>query len=391
MFDTRLASFLSERQGLNHRSEQTNVEVLRNSGWARSVGGANIYLSLFSRNGSTAREAEADVKEDSFAEFATVRGCTYFLPKAHYQIGIKCGQGFNEASTFRTAQNKLGFTETDLKALNEAILKALEQGEADTNELKKRLGSVVKNFGELGKKVGQTTSLSIGLLSLQAQGMIRRIPVGGRLDAQNYLYCLFENAPAVDDSFTKEEAYRQLAELYWGWMGFASLAHFQWFSGLSKKVVTESVQTLNLQILDGTDLLATEETLNQFSSYKVPTNSCCRLISSLDSLILARRDLSLHMKQVDASNPLFTQDRGLQDLSHNAVVDRGRIIGVWEYDVETQEIVHACVEPLQDELQKEIESTQNLIRNELGDARSFSLDSPKSRKPSIEKIRSYTK
>jgi hypothetical protein len=389
MFDARLASFLSQKQGLNRKCDLSNRLTLENFGWARSVGGANIYLSLAARNGSSARQAEDDVKNDQFAEFASARGCTYFLPQKDFQLGIKCGQGFNELSAFRTAQNKLGFTEKDLFLLNEGILSVLESGEADTSEIKNRLGALVKNFGETGKKVGQTTSLSLGLLILQSLGKIRRIPVGGRLDAQNYKYCLFQNAPDVDESFSKEEAYRALATKYWQWLGFASLSHFQCFSGLSKKAVAEAVSHLKLLPFGEGTLMGTAETHDEFSNHEVPGEPEFRIISGLDSFLLGRRDLALHLTEKDASNTLFSQDQGLQDLSHNAIVDRGRIVGVWEYDVETEEIVFATVVEETDVLYEEVKRTQDFIKCELGDARSFSLDSPKSRKPSLEKIRSF--
>jgi hypothetical protein len=41
-------------------------------------------------------------------------------------------------------------------------------------------------------------------------------------------------------------------------------------------------------------------------------------------------------------------------------------------------------------LQSAIEETEAYVRDQLGDARSFSLDSPKSRKPRIEAIRKMT-
>lgn len=390
MFEIRLAAFLSHCQGLNERQTISNAAVLEQFGWARSVGGVNPYLTLFARNGPHPREIEAEVKEDSFAEFASARGCTYFLPKSHYKVGIKCGQGFNELATFRTAQTKLGFTEADLLDLNSAILQGLENGPADTGELKKRLGSVVKNFGELGKKVGQTTSLSLGLLSLQSNAKIRRFPIGGRLDHQSYRYGPFDSAPDVSDDFPKENAYQQLAFLFWGWMGLATVEHFLWFSGLPKKVGLKAVQHLQLKQVNDSELLGKVEKIEELESFSFPDQPAYRLLSSLDSLFLARRDLSLHISPDDLEHPLLSLDRGLQDLSYNAIVDRGRIIGVWEFEFASQKVVYSTFVDVEDSLKREIESTEQMIRDELGDARTFSLDSPKSRVAKINFLKEFS-
>lgn len=76
------------------------------------------------------------------------------------------------------------------------------------------------------------------------------------------------------------------------------------------------------------------------------------------------------------------------DLSVNAIVRQGQIVGLWEYDFEASEIVWASFVGKQAQLLCEIEQVQTFIREELGDARSFSLDSPKSRRESLAVLRS---
>jgi hypothetical protein len=77
------------------------------------------------------------------------------------------------------------------------------------------------------------------------------------------------------------------------------------------------------------------------------------------------------------------------DLPDHPIVDRGRVIGLWQYDPEHEKIVSWVFEGKPDRaLSEEIERTTAFIRDELGDARSFTLDSPLSRAPRLAALRS---
>jgi hypothetical protein len=56
-------------------------------------------------------------------------------------------------------------------------------------------------------------------------------------------------------------------------------------------------------------------------------------------------------------------------------------VGLWEYDPGREEIAWVSFIPQNQELEAAVERTAAFLRTELGDARSFSLDSPKSRQP----------
>jgi len=70
-----------------------------------------------------------------------------------------------------------------------------------------------------------------------------------------------------------------------------------------------------------------------------------------------------------------------------AILDRGRLVGLWEYDPESQSIAWTSFIHSNAELEKAVRRSEEYIRTELGDARSFSLDSPKSRAPRIKALR----
>src|SRR5207248_282854 len=127
----------------------------------------------------------------------------------------------------------------ELHRLSEGVLGALAGGPLDPRELKDAVGDAVRNLGAEGKKRGQTTTLPLALGRLQSSGRIRRVPVNGRVDQQRYRYALWEPSPLDGFAQTREEALTGLARRYLRWIGPASLANFQWFSGLGARAAKE--------------------------------------------------------------------------------------------------------------------------------------------------------
>jgi hypothetical protein len=77
---------------------------------------------------------------------------------------------------------------------------------------------------------------------------------------------------------------------------------------------------------------------------------------------------------------------GLTDLPSHGIFDRGRLVGLWEYDPDTGSI--AWTSWIKDKaVAAAVTRTEAYVRDQLGDARSFSLDSPKSRAPRIAALR----
>jgi hypothetical protein len=62
-------------------------------------------------------------------------------------------------------------------------------------------------------------------------------------------------------------------------------------------------------------------------------------------------------------------------------------VGLWEFDPAEQVIVYALFVKEDAALREALVSTERYVREELGDARAFSLDSPKSRAPKFEALR----
>jgi hypothetical protein len=221
---------------------------------------------------------------------------------------------------------------------------------------------------------------------LQTSGHIHRVPLNGRLDQQRYRYQLWHPNPLQDFSLSTEEAYTELARRYFHWIGAATMAEFQEFAGIGVKAAKDAVAPLHLEPLapDDSRMVPPANRLD-FAAFKNPSKPCYSLVGSIDSLFQMRREISSLLDPEDAQRPSFAN--GPKGLGSHAIVDRGRIVGLWEYDPEHAAIVWSAFIKPDKQLRDAVAKTEAYVRDQLGDARGFSLDNPKSRAPRIAALR----
>jgi hypothetical protein len=386
-----IRAWWAHRQGLDGSlNGATAAEVLARTGWARSVGGVGPYLTLFARAGLRRAAIDAAAADLAIHELPAARGCTYVVPAQDYALALRVGQGFGDAAQVATAKKYCGVTDAELDRLCGAVLDALDAAPRDPRELKEALGGAVRGLGAEGKKRGLATTLPLALGKLQAEGEIRRVPVNGRLDQQRYRYARWRDNPRAGQSLSDEEAHSELARRFFRWIGPATLAHFQWFSGLGVKAARAAVAPLGLAMLapdDGRLLFPDDrEALLAFAPPREPRYA---LVSGADGVALLRRDVLSLLDPADAAHPAFDDGQrmaGLSDLPNHAILDRGRLIGLWEFDPARGRLIWATFDPPTAALRAAIARTEAFVRDDLGDARSFSLDSPESRGPRIAAI-----
>lgn len=219
--------------------------------------------------------------------------------------------------------------------------------------------------------------------------------MNGRLDQQQYRYELWAQSPIHADLRTPEEIELDLARKYFLWLGLASQAHFQWFSGYTVKSVKRCIEELGLaKVSIGSDLIGFPEDLEAFRKFKPVGNSDFRLVGSLDGLFLLTRDIKPFVEEDQWTTKTKGTSAGAslgadEDLIHHAIVDRGQLVGLWDYDPETHRIVSHCFIERTQELTEAITSTERFIREDLGDAKTFSLDGPSRRKSRLERLRNW--
>ncbi len=368
-------------------------EVLVRSGWTRSVGGANPYLSVHARSGASRAEMDQAVKDLQIHELPSARGCTYVVPAEDFALALKVGQGFGEEAEMAMAIKFLGVTSSEIDVLSEAVIEVLSKGQLDPRQMKAELGDKVRSLGEAGKKRGTTTTLPLALGRLQADGHIRRVPINGRLDQQRYAYTAWNPSPLSECSLTKEEALANLAEAYFRWAGPARVSEFQVFSGLGLKAAKDAVEPLGLiPVSPGSDLLLHPDQADDFHSFESPSEPRYVLVGSIDGLMHYRREVESLVDQSDLLNPSLLASgnepaNSLFEINDHAIFDRGRLVGLWQYDPGRAEIVWASFAPPDAALKMAVAEMEVWIREDLEDARSFSLDSPESRQPRLDRLR----
>lgn len=390
-----LRSWWWTRQGLDGSLVGHDAaSVLERSGWARSVGGVGPYLSLFARAGLARATVDRALAEQAIHELPAARGCTYVVPASDFALALSVGRQQAEKPIEQAA--KLGVTGKEIDVLCTAIVDALAEGPLDPEGIRARVGKAARSLGPEGTKKGLSTTLPLGLGRLQAIGEVRRLPVDGRLDQQRYRYARWAPNPLAGTSLTRDEAFTELARRYFRWIGPATLAEFQWFSGLGVKASKTAIAPLELVALaEGDARLMFADDRESLHATPIGKTADPRLLGSLDALVLLRRDHASLLEPGDAAIEVVEDHGGaaigaLADLPSHAILDRGRLIGLWEYDTDTRKIVWACFagpgKPSR-ALAATLAKTERYIADELGDARSFGLDSPKSRAPRIAGLR----
>ena len=377
-------------QGLDHSlADHEPATIFAHTGWARSVGGDCPYLTLFTRGAHGRASVDRAVETMAIQELPSARGCTYVMGADDYALALTLARPFKQAETRKA--RKLGVTEAEQRRLSRAVLDALANGALDPMTLRESLGDRVRSLGEEGKRKGLTTTLPLVLGDLQVRGDIRRIATTGRLDSQRYRYARWEHNPCVGSDATPGQAHARLARQFFDWIGPATVGEFRWFSGLGARAARAALEQTDLVPLptDPTRLLHPRQ-VAAFAAYQVPEEPVVSLVSGLDALFLLRRDAGSCLDPADKAHPLLVSTKpSLSDLPYHAIVDRGQIIGLWEYDVSTQSIVWMTFDYPAPETLAAIARTETFVRDELQDARAFSLDSPKRRAPRIARLREY--
>ncbi len=389
----RLRAWAWHRQGLDGSLAGCTAEqVFARAGWARSVGGANPYLTLFARAGIRREQVDTDVLSHRILELPTARGCTYVLGRDDFAWALKLGKDAAEAIR---VLGRLGVDRGEITLLEEQILHTLAEAAApmDPRQLKEELGDSVRNLGEEGKKKGATTTLPTALGILQAQGRIRRVPANGRLDQQRYAYELW-NLPAspLDD----EEARTELIRRYLGWTGGATLKQSQWFTGFTvaqSKAALAAAGAVEvptaLTAAGGDALWMLPDDVERLAAFEEPEEEQIQLLAGTDSLVLLRRNaadlLAGDSPEGGAAGTTVMGSLALQaDLPDHPILDRGRIIGLWQYEPGKERIVPWLFHAATPAVTRRIAEVEAWIREDLGDFRAFSLDSPATRQKRVD-------
>ncbi|QKW20932.1 winged helix DNA-binding domain-containing protein [Kitasatospora sp. NA04385] len=382
----KLRAWWAHRQWLDggrHRGASA-AQVLAATGWARTGGGSAPYLGLFARAGLRRAEVDAALAALEVQELPAARGRSYLLPAEDFALGLAAGAGATETE-LGAAVRQLGVTRDEIEQLCLTLAQLLSPTVPLTSaELYVQAGPAVRPLGDAGRRRGVASTLPLALGLLRSRGLARRVPVDGRLDHQRHGYLGWDR-PVHGEA-------ADLARRYFAWAAPASVRQFRRFSGFGAATAKAALAPLELVALPGTELLLPSELAGEFAEFTVPSEPAYALLAATDGLHLLRRDLSRLVDPRDADRPVPASRTGRvlgaeADPPTHLVVDRGRIVGFWEYDPERRELVHELFVPMDAALRAALEAAESFVREDLGDARAAGPDSPRSRAPKLAALR----
>jgi hypothetical protein len=398
----RVRKYWAFRQGLSTRINAQVAEVVRSTGWIYSAGSTLPYLAFRARlpGIDRAKVDRAIFDDESILEVPTVRGCTMLVPAEDVSFALEGGREFS-TKTHAKVRTVGSVTDREVLDLSTAIREQLEAGPLSSDALRERLPSkLVRGFGSGGKKLGERSTLTYVLRLLQRQGIVKRVASDRRLDDDTFTYRLM--SPRLLRRLSREEAENGLASRFFEWASPATLKEFSWWAGISQREARRIVDRLGLVSIsvDGwaTEAWIPEQQLEGLRSAKgYEDYGDVILLPFRDNYLYFRRGIGALLDESDLSavvldwmgRPATLGD--LDSLHHNAIVFNGRLIGYWEYDPETAEIVWQSCGSIGRQRQRQIEvktgQMQSFIRSQLNDVAFYAFDGGANRRQRIDSLR----
>ena len=286
---------------LARRREAGRCARRRPAGRDRSAASDRTSRSSRARARRARRRTRAAAKLE-IHELPAARGCTYVAARARLRARrSRSASAFGDAE-MKTAA-KLGVTEKEIDEARRRRAGRARRRAARSRRHQAGAGKAVRNLGEEGKKKGMITTLPLALGRLQSArrdspGADRR---AARSAAVQVRALVAESAREIEARSERRRAHASLRGDSFGWVGPATMKEFQWFSGLGVKAAKDAVAPLELAPIEpGSDrLLLAGGRRRRSRSSLAPSEPQYALVSSLDSISAARRDVSTLVDEKD--------------------------------------------------------------------------------------------
>lgn len=369
---TRLRQRWLHAQGLLAPVPSPPAALLARTGWSRTVGGADGYLSMLARSpGLTVAQVSAAIDNDDIQVVPAARGCIYVVPTAHVPLALDLAKRLTLTRTARDMK-KLGVAPQELDRVAEAIVDVLKDGPATTRQVGSRLPEgLARDLGALGRKTGVTSTLPPALRQLEFQGRIRRRLIDARLDHERYTWTLHATpAPPPNADVA-------LARLFLQWFGPTTAGAMAAFMGLTKTACLKALratgaperddEVLGRQTfgdLDAADLGELNPVMLPGMDGLLTWHSPARFVAPEDE----DREISVWGRQ-----KVKTWGGVKHALTRSVLID-GVVAGEWEWDPDTEDvIVGGYHNALPDAVHETAQDYARLLR-ELGHGRAFLLE-----------------
>lgn len=397
----QLLATWSQSQGFDDDKALSPTKAVETRSWVRTLGGADPYFALFARGVPVGRKKiDAAVRKGQIRIVPAVRGCMYLVAKKHVDLALNLSKQ-QQLRRLERDLEKAKAPKGSMTKVTKAVLASLADQPMTTAELRAANEKTVVSFGPAGKKVGLSSSLPPALRLLEWEGAIERTPTGGALDTESYQWSLRQTPlETIDD----DAAARAIAKLFFAHHGPASFDEFVAWSGLNKGPARAAIEACKLERVGaiGHDGEVTERLA--FAKQLAATS---KLVRAKGVRLLGLQDLYLVVhggpawatpaEALDIEIPRWGPMRGgpIRDTKHphlRAVVVDGELAGFWDVDA-TMQVQHLSwvtkVSAANKKLAaKKLTQLREFMRDELGHAKTFSIDSDKRIDQRLELVRS---
>ena len=395
---TRARQIACHAQGLNASTAATSLhDVVESTGFVRTLGGVDVYLALRARYPQLERAAlDASVAQGEFQVIPAARGCIYLVPRSQAVPALRLADSLTRKRSQREFE-KVGLAQQELDDLAELVIDTLSRsGPLTTAALRRELPEgAIRNLGDIGKKIGLSSPLPPALRQLEFAGRIARTPPEGRLDNERYLWHL-SSEPLPD--MAEDAVHAEICRLFFRAAGLATRKQFAAWSGLNQTAAKAAIAAnglLEIQIEGEKDPVFISQ-----DGLEAPDDAAARpvFLPFEDNLIALRSGPAFFVEPEFHGLPVPVWGRGkgstLGDVKHStlrSIVWREKLVGFWEFDPDSEGIVHHCFDALgkaaQRKLAEEAEDLTRFIVDQLGHGRSFSLDKDDDLRRRAEQIR----
>jgi hypothetical protein len=381
-------AFWHRKQGLATPGDDP-AAVIASTGWARTLGGVDVYLAVRARCPSATRAGlEKQVAGGALRVVPAVRSCIYLVPERDVPVLMALAADLDRPRTDRDL-DKAGSSRDEVETLAREVLAVLADGALTTPEIRKALPEgAARSLGDAGKKVGLSSPLPVALRELEFQGEIERTPVDDRLDTERYLWHIPSRKTGASVPADKIGRLAVIARRFFEFFGPATVKELGAWVGVSQRDARAAMAELPLTAVAVADHAPQAWVLDDDLDALVegaPAPASFSFLSFEDNLLTVHggpgvlADAAHHLRPVPAwgsSRP--TTLREARHLHVRTLLLGDELIGLWEYDPDADEVVTATFEPLSAELGEALDADRHRLaaffRDQLGHARSFSLD-----------------
>jgi hypothetical protein len=370
------------RQGLTPATAPETIDACaRQAGWLSTSTG--VYLSIRARMPGVSREAidRAAMDRVSLSEVPGAHGRPAVLvPRDEIPLALRLHSAtFQKHLAPHFARGDI--SQAALRGVETQVCRALDEGPLTTADIRDSMRN--PDAEEL---------LVTALIDLAVRGIVHRFPVDGRLDSMKYMYELRhpDDRPDLDGEGDDEAVLVKAAEHFLRHHGPATVDEFAWWASVAKGVARTTLRALDAAPLAVPGwakeawLLAAD--MPAWRSFTGQSDDRVVFLPYRDPFVHMRRGPAVLCPKagVPVLDGMMKRARAgdLDNLYHHTVLSGGNVVGVWEYDPDTEAVLTRVWEAdakLRRRVRDAAAETSRFIREQLGDAKLSAVDPPEKR------------